>query len=214
LLPGRLVDASGVMWAARRIKSDEEVACVRAACAVAEAGLSAVVEAARRPGVSRGELVGAFDERIASLGVTTPSLDVLGGDLLRLHAAVLYQGYEGGLGRTLGCSPGETERWQAAFDQLVDTCRPGATGADLVAAWTSTGEDLPPPSTPLVHGVGLGVEPPVIGAGIGGGAGATAVLDAGMVLAVQGQVGSYFGKETVLVHSDGPEVLTRFPILV
>jgi Xaa-Pro aminopeptidase len=212
LLPGRLVDASGVMWAARRIKSDEEVACVSAACAIAEAGLSAVVEAALRPRVSRGELVGAFDERIASLGVTTPSLDVVwgDGDLRRLHAAVLFQGYEGGLGRTLGCSPGETERWQAAFDRLVDACRPGATGADLIAAWTSTGEDLPPPSTPLVHGVGLGVEPPVIGAGIGAGDGA--VLDAGMVLAVQGQVGSYFGKETVLIHSDGPEVLTRFPI--
>jgi Xaa-Pro aminopeptidase len=205
LLPGRLVDASGVLWVARRVKSDEEVACVRAACAIAEAGLSAVIGMAR---ASRGELIGAFCERIASLGVTTPSLDVVQDDVRHLHAAVMYQGYEGGVGRTLG---GDATRWQTTFDRLVDGCRPGATGAELVAAWTSTGEPLPPPSMPLVHGVGLGVEPPVIGAG---GLGAGAVLEAGMVVAVQGQVGSYFGRETVLVGKDGPELLTRFPIQV
>jgi len=52
------------------------------------------------------------------------------------------------------------------------------------------------------------VEPPVIGAsGLGGGE----VLEPGIVLAVQGQVGSYFGQETVLIGPDGPEMLTRFP---
>jgi len=213
LLPGRLVDASGLMWAARRIKSDEEVVRIREACAIAEAGLSAVVERTRRPGLSRGELMGAFDERIAALGVTTPSRDVVRaevGDVVQLDAGVVRDGYEGGLGRTLGAH-GDGSRWQVAMSRVVDACRPRATGADLVAAWTSMGEALPPPSLPLAHGLGRGVEPPVIGAsGLGGGE----VLEPGIVLAVQGQVGSYFGRETVLIGPDGPdgpELLTRFP---
>ncbi len=256
----RLVDGAGPMWAARRTKSADEVACLRIACAITEAGLEAMVSALR-PGVRERELVGVFDERIASLGVTTPALEgiccVVGadgqmrqvpgdrilaaGDVIVLSPGALYAGYEGGLGRTWivgedgrggdGWSRGRGSggggsggggntglsdlyrRWRVAFDRLLGTCRPEETGANLVGAWTSTGERLP--SIPLIHGVGVGVEPPVVGLAR---LGEDAVLEAGMVLAVQGLVsepgmGAVFGKETVLVGGiggDQAEVLTRF----
>ncbi len=84
---------------------------------------------------------------------------------------------------------------------------PGATGADLVAAWTSSGEALP--AAPLAHGVGLGVEPPIIGAGVG----ASGVLAPGTVLAVTGWVGEegvggVLERDLVLVTDGDPQVLT------
>ncbi len=244
----RLVDGAGPMWAARAIKSEDEVACLRIACALTEAGLEAMVSALR-PGARERELVGVFDERIASLGVTTPALEgvccVVGadgqlrqvpgdrtlaaGEVIVLSPGALYAGYEGGLGRTwiVGSGDGGSgaggsgegglsdlyRRWRLAFDRLLGTCRPEETGANLVGAWTSTGERLP--SIPLIHGVGMGVEPPVVGAAR---LGEDAVLAAGMVLAVQAfisepGVGAVFGRETILVGGmagDQAEVLTRF----
>jgi len=242
----RLVDGAGPMWEARRIKSDDEVACLRVACALSEAGLEAMVSALR-PGVRERELVGVFDERIATLGVTTPALEgvccVVGadgqmrqvpgdrtlaaGDVVVLSPGALYAGYEGGLGRTWIVGSGDgggaggpsTElsdlyrRWRVAFNRLLGTCRPEETGANLAGAWTSTGERLP--SIPLIHGVGVGVEPPVVGPAR---LGEDAVLAAGMVLSVQGLisepgVGAVFGRETILVGGmagDQAEVLTRF----
>jgi Xaa-Pro aminopeptidase len=257
----RLVDGAAPMWAARRIKSEDELACLRIACALSEAGLLAMVSALR-PGVRERELVGVFDERIASLGVTTPALEgvccVVGadgqlrqlpgdralatGDVIVLSPGALYAGYEGGLGRTWIVGSGDGggsggggsggggsggggsggggmglsdlyRRWRVAFDRLLGTCRPEETGANLVGAWTSTGERLP--SIPLIHGVGVGVEPPVVGPFR---LGEDAVLAAGMVLSVQGLisepgVGAVFGRETILVGGmagDQAEVLTRF----
>jgi len=246
----RLVDGAVPMWAARRIKSDDEVACLRIACALTEAGLDAMVSALR-PGVRERELIGVFDERIASLGVTTPALEgvccvagadgqlrqvpgdrtLAAGDVIVLSPGALYAGYEGGLGRTWIVGPGDGgeagggeggegrgladlyRRWRVAFDRLLGTCRPEETGANLVGAWTSTGERLP--SIPLIHGVGVGVEPPVVGPAR---LGEDAVLAAGMVLSVQGLVsepgvGAVFGRETILVGGmagDQAEVLTRF----
>jgi Xaa-Pro dipeptidase len=233
-----LVDGAEVMWSARRTKTADEVACLRTACAITEAGLEAMVEALR-PGVRERELVGVFDERIASLGVTTPAMEgvacvaaadgqlrqlatdrvLAAGDVTVLSPGALYAGYEGGLGRTwvvggeARSGPGAAglyRRWRVAFDRLLAGCRPEETGANLVGAWTSTGERLPP--VPLVHGVGIGVEPPLVGPGH---LGEDVVLSAGMVLAVQGAIsepgiGTVFGKETVLVGGDQPEVLTRF----
>jgi hypothetical protein len=64
---------------------------------------------------------------------------------------------------------------------------------------------------PLAHGVGLGVEPPVIGAGIG----RASVLSAGTVLAVTGWVahagaGGVLERELVLVRDGAPEVLSGY----
>jgi Xaa-Pro aminopeptidase len=143
------------------------------------------------------------------------------GQLVALTPGVLYAGYEGGVGRTYaaGASGGESpqgfggelaRRGRDALDALIDACQPGATGAEVERAWVATGEPLPPPSLPLVHGAGLGTEPPLIGNGYG----RHAELCAGLVLAVQSWVtaegtGGHLERDLVVVGDDGPRRLTR-----
>lgn len=238
-----VVDGMAALWAARAPKSAAEVARIVAATEIASAGLTAMIEALA-PGASERDLLAAYLERIASLGAPTPPTEgvacatpmsgpvalrrlatgapIEAGQLVVLDAGALHMGYEGGVGRTWVC-PGVAvsaaqraiaARCRVALDAVIDACRVGATGADLCAAWTATGEPLPP--VPLAHGVGLGVEPPVIGAGIGSaGIGGASVLAAGTVLAVTGWVahagaGGVLERDLVLVGDDAPEVLSAY----
>lgn len=62
---------------------------------------------------------------------------------------------------------------------------------------------------PLAHGVGLGVEPPVIGPGLG----EDAVIPAGSVLSItawvaEPGVGGHLERDVAVVGADGPRVLT------
>ncbi len=218
-----LLDAGPALAAARATKTPDEVACVETATALAEAALAALV-AALRPGVTERQLVGVYVECLAARGVPTPPSEgvvaSLAGGVLRqvptdrpvgprervmLNPGALYAGYEGGIGRTwvVGGSRHASPAGRAALDAVIDRCRPGATGRDLRAAWESSGLPLPP--VPLAHGLGLGVEAPVVGAGIGD----DAVLRPGSVLAVQGWVADgWFERETVLV-ADDPRILSR-----
>ncbi len=145
------------------------------------------------------------------------------GDLVACDAGVHYGGYEGGLARTWLCGADSgrqanasqrslQERWSVLRDALLSACRPGHPAGDLATAYRATGEQLPP--IPIVYGVGLGMEFPVVGAGVPADGGATTVMEAGMVLAVQGYLhdegtGGYLAREMVLVTPDGPRVLTR-----
>lgn len=236
-----VVDGTAAMLAARRTKSAGELACIRTAVAVAEAGIAAAA-AHLAPGVRERHLTGRYLEAMASLGVTTPvsegaccvtprSADgALGdpplrlvatdrqvetGDLVALSGGALYAGYAGVVARTRVCSGGSGddavdalgERWAALWAALAGALRPGATGADVLAAYTASGEPLPP--FPIVHGVGLGMEPPVIGRDAHGG-----VLDDGMTVAVGGYVwrdgvGGMLVRDTVRITAGGPELLTR-----
>src|SRR5205823_4765777 len=78
---------------------------------------------------------------------------------------------------TSALRPGVTER------ELLGACRPGATGRDIKEAWAATGE--PMPDAPIAHGLGLGMEPPVVTADTGD----ADVLRSGMVLALTSWVG-------------------------
>jgi Xaa-Pro aminopeptidase len=233
-----VVDGAAALWAARSPKSAAEVARIVAATEIAEAGLTAMIDALA-PGVSERDLLATYLERISSLGAPTPptegvacatptsgpvalrrlaTRDPIGaGQLIVLDAGALHHGYEGGVGRTWVCPGADASaaqravaaRCRAALDATIAACRAGATGADLCAAWTATGEALPP--VPLANGVGLGVEPPVVGAGIGGGS----VLAAGTVLAVTGWVaqagaGGVLERDLVLVGDGAPEILTAY----
>lgn len=149
------------------------------------------------------------------------------GELVALSAGALYWGYEGTLARTRLCggagvaAPGAgspparlVERVVAGTAAVVEVCRPGATGADLLEAWRGTGEA--PSPEPLAWGVGLGVEPPVVaaGGGDGGAIGTAAVISEGMVMAVQGWVaeegvGGALHQDVVLVTAAGPRVVSR-----
>lgn len=147
---------------------------------------------------------------------------LVAGELVAGSAGVLHAGYEGVATRTWPClgpagapSPGQQglrARWRAAQDAVVARCRPGAAPAELRKAWLDTGEPLPP--VLLVHGVGMGVEPPIVGGAIEPEPRDDEVLQPGMVLAVQGYVwergvGGYLGAETLLVTEGAPLRLSR-----
>jgi Xaa-Pro aminopeptidase len=235
--PGaEVVDGSAAVWAARTPKSEAEVDRIAAAAGIAAAGLAAM-DAVLRPGASERDLLAAYREAIAAAGAPAPpsegvacatptrgpvalrriaTADPIGsGQLVILDPGAFHRGYEGGLGRTrvAGGGPptgGRTDlftRARRARAAVAAACRPGATGADLVAAWTATGEPLP--AEPLAHGVGLGVEPPVVGPGVS----AASVLARGTVLAVtawvaEEGVGGVLQRDLVLVTGGDPRVLT------
>jgi Xaa-Pro dipeptidase len=143
------------------------------------------------------------------------------GELVAINPGAFYGGYEGVLGRSLavgavaGGPPIELRsRCRAALDATIATCRPGATGADLLRAWrAASGAEAP---AVLARGVGLGAEPPVMGRDTGH----SEVLDEGVVLAVggalpvagspPGSLGGVFEQDMILVGADGPTVLTRY----
>jgi Xaa-Pro aminopeptidase len=233
-----LVDGELAMRAARRIKTDEEVAALRESIAVAESGLAAAV-AELRPGVSEQTLAGVLLEALAAGGVSTPSNQdvawvtsrdhpwrrvsgdgcVQDGDLVAFSAGVLAGGYIGEVGRTWPAgdaahAPNLYRRWDRLWARLIATCRPGAVASGLLAAYEAAGE--PPPPMPVARGLGMGFDPPVISPHLPRTA-ADDRLEPGMVLAVTGYVwepgiGAVFGREAVLITADRPEVLTSSPI--
>src|ERR1700748_264580 len=115
----QLVDGELAMRAARRIKTNEEVASLRESVRVAESALAAAV-AELRPGVSEQQLAGVLLEALAAGGVSTPSNQdvawvtsrehpwrrvnndgrVQTGDLVAFSAGVLAGGYVGQAGGT------------------------------------------------------------------------------------------------------------------
>lgn len=232
----QLVDAAPVLAGARNTKTAEELTCLTVAAAIAEAALAAL-EAALAPGVSERTLLGVYDECIAGYGVPTPPSESVAfatprrgpvrfrhlvsdrpigdGELVVLAPGALYAGYEAGLARTSVAGhptpPGARAlagRCWKAMDTLVAACRAGNTGADLLKAWEATGERMAP--VPLAHGLGLGVEAPVIGLGLG----AAATLEEGSVLSVQSWVtaegtGGCLERATLAVEAGGPRVITR-----
>src|SRR6478735_4517499 len=109
-----IVDAGPALSTARRIKTAEEVAAIRAAVGVADEALAAAV-AELRPGATERELTGVFMDAMASQGITTPATQdvvrvtssradrggaVQNGDLVAFDAGVVADGYAGEVGRT------------------------------------------------------------------------------------------------------------------
>jgi Xaa-Pro dipeptidase len=234
-----VVDGGRVLRQARAAKSPDEMACLLTAAAAAESALTALA-AALRPGVSERELVGVYAGHIASLGLPCPpsegvawvtsGVDPIGrprrwaadrrleaGDLVALQPGAAYAGYEISVGRTrsvpgapppAGCAHAALAA-RAALDAVIGACRPGVTGAELLAVWDAQGGgEL---HEPLVWGLGLGVEAPVVGPGrLGRGA----AVRAGAVLAVQAwthhpDAGGVLEQDVVVVGPEGPAVLTR-----
>lgn len=206
-----LVDAGPVMATARRIKTPDEIFCLEVASAIAEAALSAMQDALT-PGITERAMLAVYHEKIASLGAPMPPSEAVCwqiGQLMTLAPGALYAGYESGLARTRTADGALASRCAQGMDALVAACRPGSSGADVYRAWQDAGND--DPGVPLAHGLGLGAEPPLIGLGRG----RDAVIEQGMVLSVQSWVadegiGACVQRDTVLVESAGPRLLTRY----
>lgn len=235
-----LVDGELAMRAARRVKTDDEVAALRDAIRVAENALATTLPELRS-GVSEKTLAAVLMEAMTAGGVSTPSTQdvawvtsrehpwrrgsndgrVRSGDLVAFSVGVLGGGYTGEVGRTWPVGEGAKNqavddlyrRWQLLWQRLYDACQAGAPATDLMSAYHSAGEPLPP--MPVARGLGMGFDPPVVSAHLPATA-AEERLEAGMVLAVTGYVweqgvGAVFGREAVLITPDGPQVLTTSP---
>ena len=227
-----VTDARQLLRAARTRKSAAEVAVITTGCALAEAGLAAM-RLQLRPGVTTRQLAARYAERLGQLGVTVipdgliahraalgisagfDDTTLSDGDLVDLSPSVTYGGYDATLARTVITGDSLTptanslrDRTLEALSAVLATCVAGATGADLLDAWTGTGERQF--GALLAHGLGIGLEEPVIGMGLGSGE----VLTSGTVLAVQGYVhdgngGTWHHRDVVQVTDAAPRLLTR-----
>jgi Xaa-Pro aminopeptidase len=141
--PGaELTDGEALLRAARRTKTDADVAGIRAAVAVAEETLAAVMGDGRGDAVARA---GRAEERRGELGVTTPAfpsvVDVREG-CIAARVGVIRDGWLGVVART---APGGDPA-HAVADAAIAACRPGTLVGDVRASGVS------------IDGVGLGHE--------------------------------------------------------
>ena len=241
LLPATLpkaewADAIPALMRARTRKTQQEIACLRTAIALAEGALAAMAPEIR-PGAHARVLTGRYCEEAARLGATIPAFEpsfcgppregptgahtprlmsagtLHEGDLVTCHAGVMYAGYEGAVGRTVRCrsegadrpTHAETDlgrRLDGLREALRAACRPGASIDQVCAAYEAC--DEPRPELPILHGVGLGFEPPWAGPT----ADPDAVLERDMVVAVHAYVwsdgiGGRFVRDTLRLTEDG-----------
>jgi Xaa-Pro dipeptidase len=230
-----LVDGEPMLRRVRRVKSPDEAAAIRTAIAVAEQAFSSA-EGELVAGVTERWLTGVFMEAMAVAGITTPSTQDVAwttssdeawerrgrdvalepGTLVHFDAGVLVDGYLGEFGRTrvVGAESAVHQdlrtRCQDLRDRLLAACVPGASFADLLAAYASTGVPLPP--MPIARGLGLGYDLPLVTGDLPHEAAAQRVEE-GMVLALaaaiwQEGVGAFIVNEPVAITASGPEVLT------
>jgi Xaa-Pro aminopeptidase len=160
--------------------------------------------------VSERTLLGVYLSTIASLGAPTPPSEAVfgrptrdrgleAGEVLVLNVGARWAGYEGVVGRSIvaGREP-PLLGVGAALDDVIAACRPGIDAEALAGPGVT------------IHGLGLGMEPPVVGWGapVRG-----ETLREGMVLwvGVTDPVSGAAEGETVLIGSAGAEVLSRAP---
>jgi Xaa-Pro aminopeptidase len=235
-----LVDGEQAMRTARRIKTAEEVAVLRASVRVAEEGLASAV-AELIPGTTERNLAAAMMEAEAAGGVSTPATQdsawitskdtpwrraagdgrLRDGDLVVVSAGVLADGYVGEVARTLPVGevtdPAAVRalyaRRDTLWEKLITACKPGNPASALLDAYDAAGEPVPP--APVAHGLGLGFDPPVVSPHLRATSDAE-ILAEGMVLAVtahvwQQGIGAVFSRDAVLITADGTEVLSTSP---
>jgi Xaa-Pro aminopeptidase len=208
-----VVDGEGHVRRVRRVKSGTDVDAIKAAVDLAEDCLGEVLDAVAS-GVRERELVGVFEARMASHGVSTPAFEgtfvvadgtarslvtdrvLESGDVVHLRGGALRDGWEGWLSRTALCdtAPTDAQRrafasWRAAMDAALECCRPGVTVGDVRRAATGA----------TVDGVGMGHEELAD----------DDPLEPGMVLAVEVTADEVLGSEVVVVGDDVCTLLTR-----
>jgi len=231
------LDAAMVLQRARAIKSKDELVCLRTAVAIAEGAWRAMSDELC-PGAGERNLTGRFHAEAARLGTTIPAFEasfcgsgepgprhisgprhLADGELVACHAGVLYAGYEGTVGHTVLCSEGTGSAAQVDLARRLDSlmqalrvvCLPGAKLSMFADAYAACGEEMP--TFPIVHGVGLGVEPPI--AGVGGDSDA-ASLESGSVIAILGQIRGAggecaFAQDTLSLSDEACESFCSLP---
>jgi Xaa-Pro aminopeptidase len=152
------VDGYKILCEAKMIKTDDEVACLKTANAITEAGMDAALEKLR-PGVRECEVLATAWETMTALGSEwtqcsnivcsgpytapyrrfTSDRVIRSGDLVIIDIGGCFNGYWGDLTRTWVCGdidPTEEQReiHQQCYDAVWNACaaaRPGNTTADV-----------------------------------------------------------------------------------
>ena len=185
-----LVDIGGAFRSMRLIKSDEELAWTRRAAALSDAGIEALVDAAR-PGVRDDELVAVVEHAYRHLGgehgicflasapmagggrvvpSPYPSRRVVEtGDAISIELSAGIGGTTGQVLRTIAVGrdvPAAFRRAHdvadAAFATIAAAIKPGAMAADLLAAAELIDAAGFTVVDDVVHGYGGGYLPPVL----------------------------------------------------
>ena len=183
----KYIDAKEMMFDARKIKNEDDIECVREACAIAEAAFYEIQKAIR-PGVSECELMGIGMKKLYELGMdetmefvvasgprTNPiRIDctdrlIRPGDLVFVDInGASFQGYKTCYYRTFCCGKA-TEEQKACFREARDMMyagmaqiKAGNTTRDICEQW---------PDSPTYWGYDAddwnGVAPHAVGHGIG-----------------------------------------------
>ncbi len=235
-----LEPADGLLNRLRRVKSDAEIGLLRRAARVAGAGLQGALQAIR-PGVTEAEVCAAGTaaalragaDFVRYLRVHSGPWSAAGsrwpqatdrvlepGELVALDIIGAYQGYQFDVNRsTVVGEPNDRQRQlleavYLASREMVEHCWPGTPVAELVRVARRCLDGLgfgAYAAGMMGHGIGLEtVEEPYITAG------SDAVLEPGMVLAVEPGVfipgwGGANIEEIVVIRDGPPEVLTLIP---
>ncbi|MGH7903138.1 MAG: M24 family metallopeptidase [Candidatus Dormibacteraceae bacterium] len=157
----RFVDGYRILCEAKILKTADEIACLKIANSITEAGMDAALEMLR-PGVRECEVLAAAWQRMTAMGSEwtqcsnivcsgpytapyrrfTSDRVIRKGDLVIIDIGGCFNGYWGDLTRTWVCGdirPTGAERGlhQRCYDALWNACaaaRPGNTTADVFAA--------------------------------------------------------------------------------
>jgi Xaa-Pro dipeptidase len=238
-------DAQPVLQAARKIKTEDEIALLDQAAGIVDAVYEQIYRSLR-PGVSERDIVADAHRLLFELGSEqVEAINAVSGDRGNPHPHVFsdrilrpgdqaffdiihsYMGYRTCYYRTF--SVGGTNRAQLDaykqcrewLDEAIALVRPGATTDRIAAVWPAA-EELDFPNEEACfglqfgHGLGVGLyeapmisrlhsfEDPI-------------VIEEGMVFALETYCPSADGRgaarieEELIVRSDGPEIISRFP---
>ncbi|MER9438940.1 Xaa-Pro peptidase family protein [Mesorhizobium sp. M0618] len=213
-----VIDAVDIVEGARVIKSDDEIACIRWACAVAEHGIAHMQES-MGPGVTEVQLWGLLNytnlanqggwhegRMLASGPRINPWLQeatqrvIEEGDLVGFDTDMVGPfGYFCDVSRTFyyGKNPPSARQrqlYQLAYDELqtnMKLIRPGVSMKDLQAsAWPVPDEFREQAYPCVIHGVGMCDEYPQVKPSFRGAVAYDATLEAGMVICVESYIGA------------------------
>ncbi|MER8581496.1 Xaa-Pro peptidase family protein [Mesorhizobium sp. M1423] len=213
-----IIDAVDIVEGARVIKSDDEIACIRWACAVAEHGIARMQES-MGTGVTEVQLWGILNytnlanqggwhegRMLASGPRINPWLQeatqrvIEPGDLVGFDTDMVGPfGYFCDVSRTFYYgkdrpSARQRQLYRYAYDELqtnMKLIRPGLSMRDLQAlAWPVPEEFHEQAYTCVIHGVGLCDEYPQVKPIFRGPIAYDATLEAGMVICVESYIGA------------------------
>ena len=226
-----VVDCQGEILQVRAIKLPDEVACLQASMAGAEAAVAAV-RAALKPGVSETDLYATMYEEMIRQGGefietrlltsgqrTNPWFNETSGRRLRPGELLALDtdmigcfGYFSDFSRTFHCGPGKPTAYQKmlyrmSWEQIqhnLALIRPGVSYREIAeGAWQIPARFVQQRYTSVMHGVGMHGETPFIAHAMDFATyGREGRLQPGMVVSVESYIGEVGGPEGVKLEEE------------